>query len=82
MVKDSWQRKALTEASAVKAREASARERGGHVFWEEKYRDGRNVGREPAGEGCMTEWEKKYQGGGERRQSNCKSGAPCSPIHR
>lgn len=51
MVKDSWQRKALTEASAAKAREASGRERGGHVFWEEKYRDGRNVGKEqPGGE--------------------------------
>lgn len=60
MVKDSWQGKALTEASAVKAREACGQERDGHVFWE-KYRDGRNVGREQTGEGCMTKWEKKYQ---------------------
>lgn len=37
MVKDHWQRKALTEASAAKAREASGQERDGHVFGEEKY---------------------------------------------
>lgn len=28
------------------------------------------------------EWEKKYEGGGERRKSNLKSGVPFSPIHR
>lgn len=66
--------------SAAKAREASRHKKDGHVFWEEKYRD-RKVGREKAGEGCMTEWEKKYRGFGERRKNNSKSGAPYSPIH-
>lgn len=61
MVRDSWQGKALTEASAAKAREATGQERGGHVFWE-KYRDGRNVRREQAGEGCMKSGRKNTKG--------------------
>lgn len=56
------QSEALTEASAAKAREASGPERDGHVFGE-KYRDGRNMGREPAGEGCTTDWEGKIARG-------------------
>lgn len=67
------------QVKQVRRRQEKPLGRREDVFWE-KHRDGRNVGREQAGEGCTAEGEKKkYQGGGKRRKSNLKSGAPYSP---
>lgn len=40
-----------------------------------------DMGKEQAGEGCVTEQEEMQQGDGERRKSNLKSGAMQSPTH-